>query len=279
MASFVSKIRFAALVSGFALACASGPLPRIMSSPPPPLPDVLFAENTMMLGPFNSVSGGDIVVRQIQPLPPNGPTQLVIGDQSHVGDDGSCNATNNIVANSIVLGSGACTGNLQTSSLTNNGGTFGTQSAFPSAPLPAMTIAPPPVTGTAVTVNGFMALGPGTYGDVVVSTGAWLELSTGSYSFASLSIQDGNAVMFGDSGSVNVSVGGDFTTMPNAGVFAYMSNAPGDLNINVGGNIDIGMGSVGRIHPKSGGLRASTSSSAKRNSVVTFRLPLLRRRS
>lgn len=188
MASFVSKIRFAALVSGFVLACASGPLPRIMSSPPPPLPDVLFAENTMMLGPFNSVSGGDVVVRQIQPVPPNGPTQLVIGDQSHVGDDGSCNATNSIVANSIVLGSGACTGNLQTSSLTNNGGSFGSQSPFPSLPLSPMAVAPLPNAGTPVTVNphGYLALNPGTYGDVIVDTGAYLELTTGDYSFASL---------------------------------------------------------------------------------------------
>ncbi len=230
-----------------ALACnAAPPVVGVSSAPLLPLPNVLLAEKKLTIGPYTSVSGGDVVVRQIEPLPPDGPAQLVIGNAAHVGTDAGCTASDNLIATSVTVGSGACAGDLQTSSLTNNGGTVGSQSAFPVAPLPPLAIAPLPVTGAVVDVasNTTLALAPGTYGDVRVRHGATLQLSTGSYQLASVHIDD-TGTLTTTAAAVSVTVSGDFVTGRNAIVQPGASLTAGELDITAGGtHADVGRSST-----------------------------------
>ena len=180
---------------------------------------VLFAEKAMSIGASNNIAG-DVVVRQIEPLPspttatppkvttsPAATPQLIIGEKSRVATDAACRPTAIVVANSILLQNAACTGDVYSNEVDNpSGGTVGSVQPFPATPLDAQPLAFLPPTGAPVTVaaSATLALPPGAYGDLSIGDSAIVELASGTYSFGSITLGIGSRLVTTTSGvSVN----------------------------------------------------------------------------
>ncbi len=193
----------------------------------PTLPNfVVYAERSVTLGTGDTVNEGDVGVRLVAPS--SFGTQLVIGNQ--VGVD----AQNNLLAPSVSLGKLSIVGDVQTSSLVNNGALHvGHQAAFPSS-MPPLPLAFAPATGgtdVKVSLGQLKNLAPGSYGALNVS--GIVYLTTGTYSFASVTL--GNlAQMVALQPGVVVNVAGTFNAGQATQVIAFGRPA-NQLAINVAG--------------------------------------------
>jgi hypothetical protein len=187
-------------------------------APPPPGTAVLIAEKTIHIGKNDSVTGGDVVIRQIEPwttadggistaisIAPDGGTpttppqpQLVVDQGANVGIAADCTTgAGTVSASSISLAKTGCIGHAQTNALTSDGASAATQTAFPTAPLRPLPLGPLPGVGTSnVTVSpgSSMSLSPGNYGVVTVGHAATLTFASGNYSLQQL-VVDANATV------------------------------------------------------------------------------------
>jgi hypothetical protein len=133
---------------------------------------VLYAERSINLGAFDQVSSGDIGVAATT-VPSFGP-QLIVGE--HVQVD----PANNLLAPSTTLGSKAQVGDVQTTTLQDNGATtVGAVAPYPAALMPSLPLAhPPTATGSdvAVATHQNATLTPGTYGALNVADHCVVQL-------------------------------------------------------------------------------------------------------
>jgi hypothetical protein len=165
---------------------------------------VLYAERSVTFADHDSVFFGDVGVRT--PAVSTFGTQLAVGPYSAV-DSGF-----NLLAPSVALGPNSRVGDVQTSSLQNNGGTLGTLGPFPASAMPPLPLALPSVgSGPDVTVAPLKrtSLAPGSYGALRVS--GTLFLSPGTYSFTSASVDAGAAIWAQPGGTVDVRIRGQLS--------------------------------------------------------------------
>jgi len=147
-------------------------------------------------------------------------SQLVVGNQVRVSK------TNNLLSPSVTLGLQSQVGDVQTTTLTNNGAqSLGTVAAYPAALMPPLPLAGNPTGSTSnVTVapQAHESLSPGAYGNLTIGNQAKVTLAAGSYSFSSVSI--GNQVqVVGNSAGVTLLVSGTFATGSEEGVAPFLS--------------------------------------------------------
>ena len=167
----------------------------------------LYAERSVTLGAQDQINGGDIGIAAA--------TVSTFGSQLLVGNQVQVSKTNNLLSPSVTLGQQSRVGDVQTTTLINDGAqSLGTVAAYPASLMP-----PLPVVGTAgsstshvtISAQAHASLSPGTYGSLTIGNQAQVALAAGSYSFSSVSI--GNQVhITGNPGGVVFLVGGTFVT-------------------------------------------------------------------
>ena len=166
---------------------------------------VLYAERSIKLGAFDQVTGGDVGVAATA-VSSFGP-QLVVGD--HVQVD----TANSLLSPSTTLGSKAQVGDVQTTSLQNNGA----KSVGTVAPYPASAMPPVPVagsnggSGSDVTIASHQntSLSPGSYGALSIADHCNVMLGQGTYSFTSVSVSE-HVQLASDPAGVTLLVSGAF---------------------------------------------------------------------
>jgi hypothetical protein len=203
----------------------------------------LYAQRSVTLGASDQINGGDVGVSTA--------ASPSFGTQLRVGSSATVQMSHSLLAPSVSLASGAHVGDVQTNSLTNNGGTFGTQASFPGAAMPVPVLgAPTGSGGSNVNVPAFTItiLSPGNYGTLSV-TGTVL-LSAGSYTFTSVTMAN-QAHLGVVSGTATVSVAGSFS----AGQFVTIASPgfqpAGQLVISVAGS-DSGGAAAFSVGPSAG---------------------------
>lgn len=188
----------------------------------------VYAEHSIALGVSDTINSGDIGVRSVAPSS--------FGSQLKIGNLSTVQSTHNVLAPSVTLGLLASVGDVQTTTLTNNGGSLHTQAAFPAAAMPSLPLAGAPVSGgAAVTVPAFTItnLPPGSYGALnVVGT---LLLNPGAYSFASVTLAN-QAHVAANSGGVTIQVAGGFVVGQSATILPGLGFNANQLTISVAGS-------------------------------------------
>jgi Pro-kumamolisin, activation domain len=208
-ANYVADPHYAVYVRGALASGASSTVPACRSQSgyvdtSPVIGDfVLYGERSVTLGSTDTVLNGDIGVAALAP-PSFGP-QLVVGDAS------STDPQNGLLAHSIQLGAGSDVGDVETSSLTNNGARTGAEAPFPSSmpPLPVPGASTPGASNITVAPLHALHLHPGAYGAVTVNGVLFLE--PGVFSFATFTVGDG-ALVFALPGTADVRVAGTLLT-------------------------------------------------------------------
>ncbi len=148
---------------------------------------VLYAERSVTLGKGDRIQGGDIGVAALA-VQSFGP-QLTVGDASFVDPN------EDLLAPSVQLGKDASVGDVETSTLTNNGGKLRLQAPLPT-PMPAVPIALASTPGTsnvAVDRWQFQKLAPGAYANLTVN--GTLLLEPGIFYFSAVTLGDGARVL------------------------------------------------------------------------------------
>ncbi len=185
----------AALVSLSLVACVSdqGSSERTASrgaalNANPVLQDfVLYGERSVTVGAFTTISGGDVGARAN--------AAASFGAQIVVAHNATVDPSAALIAPSIALGPNASVGEVETSNLVNNGARVAAQGSFPSS-MPPLPLAGRSGSGQAVSVGSqqSVSLTPGSYGAVVVEEHGALHLAPGTYSFASLTMDEHGAL-------------------------------------------------------------------------------------
>jgi Pro-kumamolisin, activation domain len=156
----------------------------VTTSTPPSISEfVLYAERAVALGQHVKVDGGDIGVRSIASL--SAGYQLVIGGDSEVEH------CRQVFAQSIELRRGVRIGQMNANAITDDGVEIGPVFLFPATGMPALPLAPAPLTGgedVYVAEGEVLVLLPGNYGSVTVL--GRLELISGTYGFCELLVGD-----------------------------------------------------------------------------------------
>ena len=164
---------------------------------------VLYAERSVKLGTGDTVLGGDVGVAALATQ--SFGLQMVVGNFSLV-DPGY-----DLLAPSIQLNRGAFVGDVETSSLMNDGGVLRLQAPLPS-PMPPVPLALASAPGTSdVTVDrlGFQELTPGAYGALTVN--GTLLLQPGVFFFSVVTLGDGGRIL-ALPGGADVRIAGRLTT-------------------------------------------------------------------
>jgi hypothetical protein len=186
----------------------------------------LYAQRSVKLGSSDHINGGDVGVAAVAPSG--------FGPQLVVGSAATVQATHNLVAPSVSLGSQAHVGDVQTNALTNSGATLGTLASYPAS-MPALPFALPTGSGGSnVTVPAFTiaTLNPGNYGALNV-TGT-VYLNAGSYTFSSVTMAN-QAHLAGVSGTATVAVTGTFQAGNSVSISSPGFAPAGQLVISVAG--------------------------------------------
>jgi hypothetical protein len=188
----------------------------------------IFAQRSVSLGSSDSVTGGDVGV--------SAKAASSFGVQLKVAASATVQTSHNLLAPSVSLASQSHVGDVQTNSLTNNGGTLGTLATFPSSSMPLpLAAAATGNGGSNVSVPAFTitVLNPGNYGTLsVVGT---VLLNAGSYTFSSVTMAD-QAHLGVVSGTANVSVGGTFSAGQSVTISSPGFQPAGQLVISVAGS-------------------------------------------
>jgi hypothetical protein len=188
---------------------------------------VAYAELTLTLGSAVQSQGGDIGVGAVGGSSVG--TQLTVGsqdllDQQHV-----------LYAPSISLGSNSVVGDIEATTLQNNGGHFGADLPYPAAMplLPLVPISTPNGSNVSVALGQIQTLTPGSYG--TLTDNGILNLKPGTYSFSSVTLGNNAQIVAQSGGATVLQVSGSFAAGQGAQIFPNAQQA-GALTISVGGN-------------------------------------------
>lgn len=187
----------------------------------------IYAQRSVTIGGSDAINGGDVGVSTTAPAS--------FGPQVKVGTSATIQTTHNLLAPSVSLASGAHVGDVQTNTLTNNGGTLGAQASFPAASMPAAPNASPAGSGGSnVSVPAFTisTINPGNYGSLNI-TGTLL-LGAGAYTFTNV-VMAAQGHLGVVSGTATVNVAGTFTAGNSATMASPGFSPAGQLVITVDG--------------------------------------------
>lgn len=184
---------------------------------------VVYASQSVTLGADDDSLGGDIGVAMASSA-----SALTIGTLDGL------DPLRTVYGYSVVLGTGSVVGGIKTNALTNNGGLFTSQAAFPSAmpPLPQLFAATPGTTALTVAVGQQTTLSPGNYG--ALTDNGILFLNPGTYSFSSITLGNSAQIQAKQGGSTSILVSGTLSTGTSAQIFPVGQPA-NDLTISVAG--------------------------------------------
>jgi alpha-tubulin suppressor-like RCC1 family protein len=193
--------------------------------PPGPLSRefVAYAQQSLTFGTGDQVTGGDVGVASLSSQTAN--AQLVIGD-SDVFD-----SQRGVFAPSVSVGSQTQVGTISTNVLN---GTAASPPSFPTS-MPLLPLVPsgaPGTTNVTVAAGRTQTLNPGVYGALVVNGTATLR--QGSYSFSSITVGAGGAIVALQFGNTTIRVDSTLTTGTGAVIY-QQSQAAGSLVISVAG--------------------------------------------
>jgi hypothetical protein len=189
---------------------------------------VAYAELSLTLGSGVHSQGGDIGVAAVGAA--SAGTQLTVGNQTQL------DTQHTVYAPTVSLGSQAIVGEVEATTLTNNGGTFGTQAPFAASAMPLLPLAlasTPNTTNVTVASGAVDTLSPGSYG--TLTDNGILNLNPGTYSFSSVSLGNSAQLVALPGGVTSVAIAGTLST----GTFAQMfplGQPAGNLTISVAGS-------------------------------------------
>ena len=191
----------------------------------------LYGERSVSLGNQDQVRGGDVGVAAAAVT--GFGAQLIVGPQVQISK------TNNLLAPSVTLGSQSQVGDVQATTLVNNGAqSLGTVAAYPASLMPVRPVASNPASSTSdvtVAAQAHVSLSPGAYGSLTVGNQAYVTLAAGTYSFSSVSL--GNEVqILGNTAGVTWLVGGPFATGSEDQINRSGGATAGDFTILVAGS-------------------------------------------
>ncbi len=187
---------------------------------------VLYAQESITLGKQDKVEGGDVGVATA--------TSSSFGPQLVVGASTTIDSSQTLYAPTVSLAHGADVGNIDTTTLTNSGATYISLSAFPSA-MPLLTLGRLSLGGANVLVgaNTQQTITPGMYGVLTIGGGGTLTLSSGAYTFTSVSLAD--SASFVSDANTTVGVSGSFMAGASTDI-EPVNGAAQNLVITVSGN-------------------------------------------
>lgn len=164
---------------------------------------VLYAERSVKLGRDDRVRGGDVGVATLA-MQSFG-TQLIVGEHSFVDSE------QDLLAPSIQLDAHSLVGDVETSSLTNNGGRLLLQAPFPTSmpPVPIALASSPGTSNVTVDRWQFQKLAPGAYAALTVNGSLLLE--PGIFYFSAVTLGDGARVL-ALPGGADVRIAGSLAT-------------------------------------------------------------------
>src|ERR1019366_8067199 len=185
---------------------------------------VVYASQSVTLGTGDHSLGGDIGVA----------TTTSSTSQLTVGKLDGLDLLHNLFSPSVTLNGGAIVGDIETNSLTNNGGVHNTVAAYPSAmpPPPQFFAASPGATNVTVAALQATTLNPGNYG--TLTDNGTVFLNPGTYSFSSITLGNLAQLVAQPGGSTAVRVARTFATGTFAHVFPVGQPA-NTLTISVAG--------------------------------------------
>ncbi len=166
---------------------------------------VAYAELSITLGTGDHSLGGDIGVAATGA--PNVGTQLNVGSQTQL------DAQHTLYAPSVSLGSQAVVGDVEATTLTNSGGSFGTQAPYPASAMPLLPLAlasTPNTTNVSVAQGQHATLSPGPYG--TLTDNGIVFLNPGTYSFSSVTLGNNAQLQALQGGSTSVLIEGTLST-------------------------------------------------------------------
>jgi hypothetical protein len=209
-----------------------GVSPAALNASPQITNFAVYAQNSATLRDRATVAGGDVGVR----LAGTGPF-LVSGYELALASEAQVETTRNTIANRVLLQDRARVGDVQTSHLTNQSGSYSHQYAFPSA-MPALPPLAPVSPGTAplaVNASSTAVASPGSYGAVSVGYRGVLRLRGGVYQLASVQLD--NEARIEALAPVQVRIAGRFGAFDRVwiGAASGVTLAAGDLRIEVSG--------------------------------------------
>jgi hypothetical protein len=189
---------------------------------------VAYAELSITLGTGDHSFGGDIGVAH------TGASS--VGTQLTVASRTQLDTQRTLYAPSVSLGSQAIVGDVEATTLTNTGGSFGPLAPYPAS---AMPVSPPALATTPGTTNLTVAQGqqqtlnPGSFG--TLTDNGIVILNPGTYSFASVTLGNNAQLIAQSGGATIVAIAGTLSTGTGAQIFPA-GQAAGNLTISVAGN-------------------------------------------
>jgi len=186
---------------------------------------VVYAAQSVTLGTGDHSVGGDIGVATTT----SASAQLTVGTQDQL------DPLHNIYSPSVVLSSGAIVGDIETNSLTNNGGVYNTPAGYPTSmpPLPQLFSASPGPSSITVAQGTTQTLTPGSYG--TLTDNGILNLQPGTYSFSSVTLGNNAQLVALQGDSTSVLVSGTLSTGTFAHIFP-LGQPANELTISVSGS-------------------------------------------
>jgi hypothetical protein len=163
---------------------------------------VLYGQRSVTIGAFGQVNGGDVGVAT--PAISSFGAQLVVGDHAQV------DPAHTLLSPSVTLGAHAQVGDVETSTLVNDGASLGVVAPFPVGLMPPEPLASvSPSSGPSITVGsyGSATLSPGSYGALTVADHSNVVFDAGVYQFASFTVAD-HVTLTADAGGVTIDVAG-----------------------------------------------------------------------
>jgi hypothetical protein len=187
---------------------------------------VAYAEMSVTLGSGDHSLGGDIGVAATS----GSGAQLTVGAQDVL------DSSHTLYAASVSLGSQSNVGDVDTTTLTNGGGAYGTLEPYPASAMPALPFAPAGTPGTqnvTVSVGQQQTLTPGSYG--TLTDNGIVLLNPGTYSFAGVALGNNAQLQALQGGATSIVVSSNLSTGTLAEILPVAQSA-GNLSISVLGN-------------------------------------------
>jgi hypothetical protein len=189
---------------------------------------VAYAERSISLSTNVQSRGGDFGVAATAPAS--------FGPQITVGGTDNLDPTHALCAPTVSLAQGAQVGDIETSNLTNSGGTFRALVPYVVAgmpPMPLVLVGTPNTTPVTVAAGQNPTLTPGQYGNV--TDDGTLNLQSGTYSFGNVTLGSNAQIIAGTGGATTIQIAGTLTTGQFAQILPLGQQA-GALQIYVSGS-------------------------------------------
>jgi hypothetical protein len=192
----------------------------------------VYAQNSATLRDRAAVTGGDVGVQLVG----TGPF-LETGYPLSLISDSKVDATRTVSAGKVLLTNRAKVGDLQATTIVNQGGSYTRQLAFPTA-MPALPPTAPVTAGTApltVAMNTTSTASPGAYATVSVGYRGILRLRGGVYQVAALQLD--NEARIEALAPVQIRIAGRVAALDRTwiGAATGVTLAAGDIRIEVSG--------------------------------------------